>query len=110
AIGFPPPGTGPANVTVPSAGARTDIPSVVPMSIPRCWPPAYGCAGSKTNGRNTGPSTGHVHARADAGRARTQNSTTASRRMETSSVVRTANGGTVPARHLVVNTGYNVRR
>src|SRR5207247_676580 len=52
----------------------------------------YGRAGSKTNGRRTGPSTGQVHARADAGTARAHNRTTASRRTGTSFVVRTANG------------------
>ena len=90
AIVLPPPGTEPAKVTVPSAGACTSVPSAAPMSIPRCWPPAYGCAGSKAKGRSTGPSTGHVHARADAGRARTQSSTTANRRME--NLLRCQNG------------------
>ncbi|MEZ5101407.1 MAG: hypothetical protein R3C15_16730 [Thermoleophilia bacterium] len=38
----PPPGTVPANVTTPAIGARTPVPGGAPMSIPRCWPPAYG--------------------------------------------------------------------
>ena len=57
-------GTVPANVTTPVAGARTSAPESPPMSMPRCWPPAYGCAGSKRNGWRTGPSAGHVHAAA----------------------------------------------
>src|SRR5579871_996944 len=58
----PEPGTVPANVTVPAAGARTVSPAPAPTSMPRCSPAAYGCAGSKTNGCRTAPPTGHVHA------------------------------------------------
>jgi hypothetical protein len=47
---LPEPGTEPANVTVPPAGATIVAPSLAPMSRPRCWPAAYGCAGSKENG------------------------------------------------------------
>src|SRR5262249_47798331 len=50
-----------------------------------------GCAGSKTNGRSTGPSTGHVHARADAGSASTHSTTTAKRRTANLLVVRSEN-------------------
>src|SRR3954465_12165863 len=55
-------GTTPANVTVPAAGAATTAPATALMSMPRCWPPAYGCAGSKANGWTTGPCTGQVQA------------------------------------------------
>jgi hypothetical protein len=55
-------GTVPANVTVPAAGATTGASAAAPMSIPRCCPAAYGCAGSKTNGWSTGPSAGQVQA------------------------------------------------
>jgi hypothetical protein len=59
---FPLVGTVPANVTCPGTGATTVVPVAAPMSIPRCCPPAYGCAGSKVKGTSTGPATGHVHA------------------------------------------------
>jgi hypothetical protein len=55
-------GTEPANVTVPPAAASTGAPDSAPMSIPRCWPPAYGLPLSNENGRATGPFAGHVHA------------------------------------------------
>jgi hypothetical protein len=54
-------GTLPANDTVPDAGATTGVPDRAPMSIPRCWPAAYGSPPNE-NGRSTGPSTGHVQA------------------------------------------------
>src|SRR5579871_1382989 len=61
-------GTVPANDTVPLAGATTGTPLAdAPMSTPRCWPAAYGYAGSKEKPCRTGPATGHVHARAAAG-------------------------------------------
>jgi hypothetical protein len=50
------PATGPANVTLPGAGAWTAVPKGVAMSIPRC-PAPYGDAGG-SNGRITGPITG----------------------------------------------------
>jgi hypothetical protein len=68
-------GTEPANVTSPPAGARTTVPDGEPMSIPRCSPAAYGCAGSKENPDRTGPVTGHVHAPAE-GTATTNSTTT----------------------------------
>ncbi len=71
-------GTVPANVTVPAVGATTVWPDGAPTSIPRCCPPAYGLLPSE-KGRNTGPSTGHVHAPAVAGRPRTTRTTTAMR-------------------------------
>jgi len=89
----PEPGTLPANVTVPVAGARMGSPSPAPMSMPRCSPAAYGCAGSKLNGWRTGPPTGHVQARATG--ATSSAVTTArrsTRRMDTTSVVRNENG------------------
>src|SRR5438874_5528327 len=53
------PPTGPANVTVPFAGARTGVPNGAAMSIPR-WPVEYGVAGG-SNPRTTGPRIGHRH-------------------------------------------------
>ena len=58
-------GTVPAKLTMPAAGASTGVPGSPPMSIPRCAPPAYGCAGSNANPCSTGPLTGHVHAAAE---------------------------------------------
>jgi hypothetical protein len=55
-------GTVPANVTVPPAGAGTGAPSVPATSMPRCCPPEYGCAGSKSNCWRTSPVAGHVQA------------------------------------------------
>src|SRR4051812_41170864 len=84
----PLPGVVPANDTTPPAGARTGKPGSPPMSIPRCCPPAYGCARSNENVRRTGPSEGHVQASAVPGN--TSPSTidqTITRRNETSSVV-----------------------
>src|SRR5581483_1197533 len=52
---FPLEGTVPAKVTVPADGARTAVPGDAPMSMPRCWPPAYGWLESKTNPSRTGP-------------------------------------------------------
>src|SRR3954469_14288464 len=78
----PPPGTVPANVTVPPAAAATAVPGGAPMSTPRCWPPAYGAEPSE-NGRSTGPATGQVHARAHgAARKSTRNETTSERRTQ----------------------------
>src|SRR5438552_4590782 len=54
-------GTVPANETRPDAGARTGSPAAAPMSIPRCWPAAYGSS-PRTNFCSTGPLTGQVHA------------------------------------------------
>jgi hypothetical protein len=52
-IVLPPFGTVPANETTPSAGASTDAPIAAEMSMPRCWPPAYGWARSKLKPRTT---------------------------------------------------------
>jgi hypothetical protein len=38
----PPLGTEPAKVTMPLAGASTGSPPLAAMSMPRCWPAAYG--------------------------------------------------------------------
>jgi hypothetical protein len=54
---LPLPGTVPANETVPEAGADTVVPVEAPMSMPRCWPAAYGSSPS-TNFWSTGPFTG----------------------------------------------------
>src|SRR5919198_841882 len=61
---LPPFGTVPANDTSPPAAATTGVPLGAPMSMPRCWPAAYGSL-PKENGRRTGPSTGHVQADGD---------------------------------------------
>jgi hypothetical protein len=63
---FPLPGTVPANVTTPAAGARTTDPVSPPISIPRCSPAEYGWAGSNENASSTGPPVGQVHAAAGA--------------------------------------------
>src|SRR5436190_12875220 len=55
---------GPANVTVPSAGATMLVPTSAAMSIPRC-PLPYGVSGG-SNVWMTGPTTGHVQPPADA--------------------------------------------
>ena len=63
---LPPVGTTPAKETVPLAGASTGVPLGAPMSMPRCCPAAYGSL-PNANGRKTGPWTGQLHARPDAG-------------------------------------------
>ena len=88
----PEPGTVPLNVTVPAAGASTTSPVPPEMSIPRCSPAAYGCAGSKLNGWRTGPSTGHVQARATGATSSAARAATSStRRIDITSVVRDEN-------------------
>jgi hypothetical protein len=109
---FPLPGTVPANVTTPAAGATTVSPAAPPMSIPRCWPAAYGWAGSNENGSRTEPLDGHVHASAGAAKASAATSTTRNRRRRieiTSSVVGFENecSITVGDRGFVVKTGYS---
>src|SRR5439155_20452231 len=59
---YPP--TGPANVTVPSSGATTVVPTAAAISIPRC-PLPYGVSGG-SNVWVIGPTTGHVQPPADA--------------------------------------------
>src|SRR5262245_58209230 len=54
-------GSPPANATTPVVAEHTSEPLGAPMSIPRCWPPAYGSP-SAANGLSTGPSTGHAQA------------------------------------------------
>src|SRR5439155_13834205 len=93
---LPPPGTLPANETVPEAGAPTGAPAGAPMSIPRCWPAAYGWAGSKENPISTGPATGQVQPMAEAGTIRAAAAAARSRRIWTeTSVVKYANAMTV---------------
>src|SRR5262249_27423708 len=82
---FPLPGTVPAKVTAPAAGASIVSPVAPPTSMPRCWPAPYGCAGSKENGRRTGPLAGHVQAEAGAANESAARSTSRNRRMETTS-------------------------
>src|SRR5689334_13972880 len=60
----PEPGTVPAKLTDPATGAATVSPSGAARSTPRCWPAAYGCDGSNTNGSITAPSTGQLQAAA----------------------------------------------
>ena len=68
-------GTKPAKLTVPLSGATTGSPvAVAPMSMPRCWPAAYGCVSSYENGWSTGPCTGQLHALATG--THTRNTTT----------------------------------
>src|SRR6478672_7133009 len=59
---YPP--MGPANVTVPSAGATMVVPTSAATSIPRC-PLPYGVSGG-SNAWMTGPTTGHVQPPAPA--------------------------------------------
>jgi hypothetical protein len=82
---FPLPGTVPANVTIPPAGAGIVSPAEPATSMPRCWPSAYGCVGSKANASRTGPLAGHVHAEAGAANASAARSTSGNRRMEITS-------------------------
>src|SRR5579862_1416043 len=63
---LPLPGTVPANVTTPAAGATTTEPASPPTSMPRCSPAAYGWAGSNENPSRTGPPAGQVQAAAGA--------------------------------------------
>src|SRR5262249_17405007 len=63
---LPEAGTGPANGTVPAAGATTGVPGATLMSMPRGWAAADGWAGSNENGWRTGPATGQVQAPAGA--------------------------------------------
>jgi hypothetical protein len=78
---LPLPGTVPAKLTSPAAGAWTADPGSPPRSTPRCCPASYGCSGSNENGRRTGPSAGHVHAQAAGAAASATASTSSSRRM-----------------------------
>ena len=50
------PATGPANTTLPAAGARTSSPTGAAMSIPRC--PGPNGAARASNLRTSGPVTG----------------------------------------------------
>jgi hypothetical protein len=79
---FPLVGTEPAYVTTPAAGASTAIPVAdAPMSIPRCCPPAYGCAGSNEKPCSTGPLTGQVQAYAPGTQRTKKRTGRTSRRM-----------------------------
>jgi hypothetical protein len=62
------PATGPANSTLPAAGARTVAPTGAEMSIPRC-PGPYGPARA-SNPRTTAPVTG-IHKPGTRGRSGT---------------------------------------
>ena len=70
-------GTLPANVTSPSAGARTDTASPSAMSTPRCWPPAYGSSPTEKP-RSTSPSVGQAQAGAAGAVTSAQTTTTSS--------------------------------
>jgi hypothetical protein len=76
-------GTLPTNVTLPPAAAWTVAPRSPPMSIPRCWPPAYGFE-PMLKARSTAPSVGQVHASATPGTASasTNTNTLTSHRIE----------------------------
>jgi hypothetical protein len=82
---FPLPGTVPANVTTPPAGAWIVSSGEPPTSRPRCWPAEYGWAGSNENASRTGPLAGQVHAEAGAANASAARSTSRNRRMEITS-------------------------
>jgi hypothetical protein len=73
-------GTVPANVTVPVTGARIGAPAAPEMSMPRCWPPAYGWAGSKSKAWRTDPDAGHVQAPALGTTTSTENTARSRRR------------------------------
>jgi hypothetical protein len=57
--------TFPANVIVPPTAATTRLPTGAPMSMPLCWPPAYGLPPFRY-GVRTGPLIGHVQPAAEA--------------------------------------------
>jgi len=76
------------------------------MSMPRCWPPAYGSSPS-LNFSSTGPSTGHVHATAGGAVTSTDVTTTINaRRIWALLVFCIDNEGTVAIRSDVVNLDY----
>src|SRR5207253_3876662 len=107
-------GTDPANVTVPLAAACTGVPGAAPTAIPRCCPPAYGCAASKTKPRSTGPSAGQVQARAPGTTtSSTRTSTNGMRRTATTALLsewKTAGAATVAASPAVVKSDYSEPR
>ncbi len=104
-------GTVPAKVTTPPAGATTAVPVPAPMSIPRCWPPAYGCAESNVNPSRTGPWTGHVHALAAGAHSTSSRTTRTNRRMAVTSVVSFENeAATLATRPDVVKAAYREPR
>jgi hypothetical protein len=74
-------GTVPAKLTVPPAGATTGAPAAAPMSMPRCSPAAYGCAGSKEKRWSTGPCAGQLHAPAVGAQSPSNTMTRTNRRM-----------------------------
>jgi hypothetical protein len=57
--------TFPAKVIVPPTAATTRLPTGAPMSMPLCWPPAYGFPPFRY-GVRTGPLIGQVQPAADA--------------------------------------------
>jgi hypothetical protein len=106
---LPLPGTVPANETTPALGARTASPGLPPRSMPRCWPAAYGFAGSNVNGCSTWPSVGQVHACAAGTAASAANSTIRSRRMANLVVgLENVCSSTVETKRRVVKKGYKV--
>src|SRR5215831_21162918 len=82
-------GTAPAKLTLPPAAARTPEPRLPAMSMPRCWPPAYGSF-PRLKARSTAPSVGQVHALAVEGTRNTAaatHNTTVTRRIASPLVV-----------------------
>jgi hypothetical protein len=99
-------GTVPTNETVPDAGASTVAPDGAPMSIPLCWPAAYGSS-PKTNFCRTGPWTGQFHASADGAITRAAANTAIRVRRIFLLVVLFANRATIPMASVVVNSDYS---
>jgi hypothetical protein len=77
------------------------------MSIPRCWPAAYGCAASNEKAVSTGPVTGQAQPSAVAGTIRAAAAARTSRRIRKTSVVRYANAVTVARPSFVVKSDYS---
>jgi hypothetical protein len=105
-------GTEPANATSPPIGATTAVPDAAPMSMPRCWPAAYGCAGSNEKPVTTGPTTGHVHAPAEGTKTAKSTTTTASARTTTPFCCQDGKRALrrVAGASAVVNLDYSERR
>jgi hypothetical protein len=83
------------------------------MSIPRCWPAAYGSSPSK-KGRSTGPCTGHVQPKAEVGHASAAKIAAHTRSWirstQTLLVVRYANTTNVAREVNVVKSDYSEER
>jgi hypothetical protein len=82
------------------------------MSIPRCWPAAYGCARSNAKPVRTEPLTGQLQPSAGAGASSAAaRATGTSERIEKTSVVKNGNEeAKVAGRSAVVKHGYNEPR